>query len=824
MSVGLLIFALLAETSSTSSASPALSPQLDGSAPRTPALGRGPAFVPPGPLALVPFSVSADRLVALPKAGQYLAEGHVVVQRGDALLRADRVTFDEARGVGVAEGHVAAVQGTTVLSCERVEMQLPELYGGLRAAELRIKDHFDLALADDAEPEVWRRAGRDQLIVEAEVLERKGKKAFDVEGATFTACDCGDDARPSWRIRSHSASIDLESGAFLSWPVFEIKNVPVFALPFFYVPLGERRSGLLMPRPSFSAPTGPAIAQPFYLVLGESADLTFEGRYLSHRGPGAALEARWVPSLSSQGELNLSTVLDYGTPDPLGGWTKTRDDPLPRFSLAARHRTHFSQEGQLRVDLNLLGDPFYTADFAETFLSRQAEYGASRVVYVESSTVGMRFGAQVQLLQDLRTASYFLPAGAIGFQDVSLFSGQLQQSDDRWFGPGAIRYRLLELRQDAFTQPVISGLPIYGGARLSAQAFLAPRPEISRFVRADLRPALRAPLPLPLGLVLEPEVALRLSGWAGRVEASGGESSARVAVFGRADLHLELMRDFGQVTHRIRPQLEYLLIPKVWGEGPGPFDTQDEVDLLGAAHQLRGRLLTDLVESGSGQRLLGLELWWGRDLGDPGRNGATGLGNSELYARLDGRWALGFLRGGADLRAAFDLSTRTLTEALLSGDVDLGRVSLAATYGRVGAQVPRYGFLATEELVPSRTTEPTAYFPVTTDFAALGLSRAASQVWSAFEGLLLRLEARPVDAFSVGLEAVLTFGDLPAMPLGLLSDVPEVRNTAIQLRWSSPCQCWGAIARAGTARDQDGFFFNFALDLARLGSVGTPAF
>jgi hypothetical protein len=60
--------------------------------------------------------------------------------------------------------------------------------------------------------------------------------------------------------------------------------------------------------------------------------------------------------------------------------------------------------------------------------------------------------------------------------------------------------------------------------------------------------------------------------------------------------------------------------------------------------------------------------------------------------------------------------------------------------------------------------------------------------------------------------------------LGLLSDIPELRNTAIQLRWASPCQCWGAIARAGTARDQDGFFFNFALDLARLGSVGTPAF
>lgn len=815
MSPALLIFALLIEAPSISTASTATVV----ATPQLPALG--PHL---GPLAGTPFSITADRLSALPAAGQFLAEGHVVVERGDALLRADRVTFDQKKGVGVAEGHVAAVQGTTVLSCERVEMQLPELYGGLRQAELRIKDHFDLGAAAGQELEDWRRAGRDQLIVDAEVLERRGSRTFDVEGAAFTACDCGDDARPSWRIRSHSASIDLDSGAFLTWPIFEVKNVPVFALPFFYLPLGERRSGLLWPRPSFSAPTGPAIAQPFYLVLGDSADLTLEGRYLAHRGPGAALEGRWVPSAHSQGELDLATVLDFGNPDPTGGWTKTRDTPLFRYSLSTRHTTELPPNRRLVVDLNVLGDPNYTADFAESFLSRQAEYGASRVTFTQTSTAGARFAAGLQLLQDLRTQSYFVPTDPVtGYRDVALLSGQLRDDGlGGLLGPGAVRYRLLELRQDAFTQPVVSGLPIYGGARLSAQAFLAPRPEVPRFVRADLRPALSAAVPLPLGLVFSPEVALRLAGWAGRVEETGGESRARVAVLGRADLHLELMRNFGGFLHRIRPEVAYLMVPKVWGSGPGPFSTGDELDLLAAAHQVRARLSSDLLESGSGERRLGLEAWYGSDLGAPARGASPGLGASELFVHLDGSLPLGFARVGADLRGAYDLQAGALTELLVSGELGAGVVGLSATYARVGAQVPRYGFIATEELVPSQTADTGAYLPLTTPFAALGLSRSRYQVWSAFEGVMLRAQARPFDALALGAEAVLTFGDLPPEPKGLLKRVPELRNTALELRWTSPCDCWGAVVRAGTARDQDGFFFNFALDLARLGSVGAP--
>jgi hypothetical protein len=743
-----------------------------------------------------PFSVEADVLYALPKAGQYRAEGNVVVRRPGAELRADRVTFDEAAQVAVAEGHVTAVEGETVLTCDSVRMKVPELVGGVEQAVLHIRDL----------------GGRDQLVVQADLLERPSPRVVAVEGATFTACACGEGKAPSWKIRAWRAEIDLDSGALLKVPIFYVLDVPVMVLPLFYVPLGPRRSGLLTPRFGYSPVTGFKLGQPLYLTLGRSWDVTLTPFYLSARGGGGDVELRYAPTADSAGQWTAQAVVDVGEFVD-GGWHKT-GDPIGRYALAGQHRTRLPGGG-LVAEVNLLGDPAYLGDFADTFIRRQAEWTRSRLTYHQASQPHLRWAAGLQLMQDLRPATYAAPEGpSPPLREVQLLSGALP-------GPANVRYRFFDGVLAAAPAPVIAGWPLLGQARLALSTFSAPRPEAPRFARVDLRPAVALPITLPLGLVLEPEVSGRFTAWAGRADSTSA-SATRLAVRLATQLHLDLWRDFGEVAHQLRPALEHVLIPKVATSGDPVFGTADEVDLLREVHQVRARLDTGLYDPKTGARWAHLGGWLGRDLG---WGDAAGAGTSELVLTGDAQlgrpgWPVVVAVAG---RAALRLDTGALTEARAGLSIASRRGDrLAVTYGRWSTTRPEYAQLAPEELVPSGTIDPAQYLPFA-DYAALGgPARQPFLPWSGFDGLIVSAQAKPFAPLTLAFDLSLGFDD-PAVlrqVYGEAGQVSVVRSTRTTVGWDSPCRCWGGYVAVSTARDRDGFQFDVGLDLARLGSVG----
>ena len=111
--------------------------------------------------------------------------------------------------------------------------------------------------------------------------------------------------------------------------------------------------GLLTPRPSYSAVTGPSIAQPVYFVLGESWDTTLEASYLSDRGFGSALELRWAPTVDSSGELRGSLILDFGkivfALVDNGHMRKTDEDQLDDFRDVYEFKSAF--ESDYRIEM-----------------------------------------------------------------------------------------------------------------------------------------------------------------------------------------------------------------------------------------------------------------------------------------------------------------------------------------------------------------------------------------------------------------------------------------------------------------------------------------
>ncbi|MBK8014551.1 MAG: LPS-assembly protein LptD [Deltaproteobacteria bacterium] len=602
-------------------------------------------------------------------------------------------------------------------------------------------------------------------------------------------------------------------------------QVPILALPVFYLPLGARRTGFLPPHFSFSESAGYTIMQPFFLTLGESYDATFEPTYMSWRGPAGAIQARWAPSSTTKGQVDAKLVLDYGEraavrPGDPGSirFVKSRDTPLARFAVGGRHVTTM-EDGALVADLTLLGDPAYLSEFSDGFLERQTETARSRVTLHRDFGPFVHVAVGAQLLEDLRGSSYpRVEGGPTTPREVKIFS-------DAPEGAGEIRYRLFDLRIDGALAPLgWRTAPLLGGARASVQAFTAPRPEVARFLRADMRPQFVMPLDLDGWATLEPSLALRLTAWQGRV-AGASVSASRLGVVAGLRLATELSRPFehGRLLHTVTPSVEHRLIPRVWTSGAdlSSFSTGDEVDLLQAAHQLRARLISELWDGVDGRRLGGVELSLGRNINEV----STANRTSDLVVSFDVEsfgeaWPIRIAVNGD---AAFGVHDRRVRISEAAGGFSITRAKggdrFAMSAGFFAARLPETTFIAPEELMASDTIPREAYRSLA-DYRALTPTERVDQLpWSAFRGLSLSADVKLLKPVVLSGAAVLALGEMRTQE-EVYGRASLVRAAYGTLGWTSPCACWGAAITTRYAVDQ-GLSYNFVLDLAQLGRVSS---
>jgi hypothetical protein len=715
-----------------------------------------------------PFEITADVLRADLDLGIYVAEGEVIVRRGSLVLSADRVVFEEKLDLAVAEGDVILVEGTSILSCDRVSIRLPNLYGEIANARISVKRGVERSALLE-HPKDAPRLGETAVFLGASRLSRTKDRELHLEDASFTPCRCGEDETPSWRVEAASASVDLDEGAWLVAPVFYAKDLPVFILPAIYLPLGERRSGLLLPKIERSAPKGISVVEPLYLTLGRSWDATIEAGYMSARGLAPGLELRWSPDEHSSGEVHGTVLLDRGVLED-GSWIKERSEILPRFAIGGDHVTR-GDDWRLGVEINLASDPAYLAEFRDRFIGRQAEESVSRATYSSDHARSVRVAAGVSLREDLRPHRY--AGSALELREISFFD-----PDES----GLLRQRFAELRLDAPLQPISKNAPfLLGEARLTVHGYAAPSAEQLRFARVDLRPAIAAAIPI-FGLSLSPEAALRLTAWSGSA-GQGASSLGRTAVVLRSSLSTELSRRFGDLEHRIRPSLLHTIIPLVEGSGPGVYETRDEIDRLARVHQIAFDLRTDLWSSASGERIAGLGARLGRDLG---LSSSKGIGTSELVLDADLELPLA-ARSRVSTRAVIDTSDPALLELVAALDLEVRAwLSLGASWGDFADRPARESFVGSEELVPSSAIEPSGY--------VIGRSPGPEELpWSAFRGITARVVLRPI--------APLFLRGGIGFDLEGPSDDP-LRFAEGGIGWSSPCGCWSAALDVAAARDR----------------------
>ncbi len=821
-----------------------------------------------------------------------VATGGVVLRRGVVIVRAETATYDSRSGEVEARGNVLLTEPGRAVAANSMHAVLDGPYEAHDVVAFLKEGPLDLSKCrtlDEA-----RRTGHNRFTVRGDALAGEAREAgFEVDRARVTLCDCGA-GPPSWEIRARRASVVPGEHAWLFLPVFYItprflffhryllgkkgdpRPIPVFAFPVIYLPLGDRQSGLLITDVTTGGNNGTVISQPLFLTLGRSYDATVTVDYTvgdqatvnrdnrGVKGLGGALELRWAPVEGAAGRARF--FLQHSDIDrwPDGA---ARPPGMNRIALSVNHEQRISDLTRFKLELGLVNDPYYTADFNSDALLRAAEYRRTAIALThrrddalfevhaayhqaltyldEQCSVASfgpackrapfgLFGADVPTFHRLPSASVTLlpvrlagPVRAAATVEVARFApirGVTGDEGVNGVGPGE---RGWDFRQvDAgegdgrWTRPGAVGaadglasLP-GPGERLAATRMLA---------RAELR----APFTLGRALQVEPWVIGTAAGYAFEAALSPQVDARAV---GGLTLGSEISRTFGQGTSRVRHDVQpsVALVVGSGQAGTGlPNYAYDELDVAPPLPVLPGQTV-------------------------PVRRTLSALPGSFQQLQLSVRNRLTVPSGPLSL---------TTAELTLGQDVDLGagrasegwvqaRASRPVSFGTVSADLTArflsFGARRAQGTGPAATTLPASRLDAFTSLQA-GVTAADRRGDNVHAGLfavgaggsprlLAGLEPifdpRPVaadaqatgsaglvgriSAAAVTYDASFNARQLATPNCQGKSVAPHVYQHAFSLVWDSPCKCWKAGFTAVLYECNASPQFGFIVDLSSL--------
>ena len=615
------------------------------------ALGSG-AARPEGPApsansGAIPFDVTADKLWYDGNSGDWILDGHVVVERSGGILRAPRARFLHDAQALYLEGPVLAVQGAQVALADSARIDLAAHAADLDAAVLYVKQLATPALRALEDPKAARTLGKNAATLHAERAVKQDDGNTVLGDVTVTPCDCV--GRPDYEIISPEVVVEGDR-AWLARPHIRFLGLSIPFLPM-ALPLEDRQSGMLAPQLGYTSSTGFRFALPLYFTLGRSWDLTltpgvFSGSFGSDhgadlasrdvRGPRLGADLRWAPIEGTRGELNLDLLQDFAASNSLA------EDPsavLPPQSTATplfpgEHPTAAGRglgglRGMLHLDdrsdlagwtltaqLQLASDAMFLADTQPlTMIDRylddlRSDFGMVR----EFGPLALGFAATY--LQDLRGQPFaeqhptglpltplFLqpaPANWLSF-DRRLFGAEARATPTRLpspflqllpeaLGPFAFSSEASAAYVTTFVpsaeEKATGFAPTDLGASTAAQSPVAGA-DLARAptLRFDFAPKLSAALPDGLPLRGRLFAGARADAWL--FDGHPERDTRRLYGLAGAEASVLFERPFGSLLHSVEPQLFARAIsPSLLGGGAPIGDPADAGGLVYAAAPL----------------------------------------------------------------------------------------------------------------------------------------------------------------------------------------------------------------------------------------------
>ena len=267
-------------------------------------------------------------------------DGDAVLRRGDTMIRADRIDYNQPQDLARAQGHVHINRDGNVYEGPAAQLKLDAFAGFFTSPNYRF-------LQNDA----YGHASRIDFIDDSHSV---------AHNATYTTCQRqpGPSWMPAWIFKATTLQFDTDEemgraqGAQLIF-----KGVPILPIPNMSFPLTDKRmSGLLPPTVGIDSVNGLDVVQPYYWDIAPNRDATLYPELMSRRGLNLGGEFRYL-EVPYQGQVTAN----YMPTDTLRG--------TDRWSYASTDtgtiNTGIAGIGNLGFNLNLnrVSDDNYAIDF-----------------------------------------------------------------------------------------------------------------------------------------------------------------------------------------------------------------------------------------------------------------------------------------------------------------------------------------------------------------------------------------------------------------------------------------------------------------------------
>ncbi len=216
------------------------------------------------------------------------AIGDVEFRRGSVVIRADRLSYDQAEDLARATGHVVVSGDGSVFSGPELQLKVERFEGFFRSPSY-----------------VIGRTGAGGKADRIEFLDEQRALAID---ATYTSCTRDDAVDPAWILQAGSLRIDTEANEGVARDaVLRFYGFPILASPVLSFPLSEeRKSGWLPPSFGIDSRSGLQAAIPYYWNIAPNRDATFTLSDSVRRGPALDTEFRYLePAYTGQASFKI---------------------------------------------------------------------------------------------------------------------------------------------------------------------------------------------------------------------------------------------------------------------------------------------------------------------------------------------------------------------------------------------------------------------------------------------------------------------------------------------------------------------------------------
>lgn len=280
-----------------------------------------------------PATLVADR-VYVRGDSTLVAEGNVEVLFGQDRLQAGSISYDQQHDLLVVNGPLTLTRGENTLILADDAALDPQMRNGiLRGARLVLQQHLQLSAT-----QIHRVDGRYT------VLDRTVASSCQI---------CSDRAVPLWQIRARRIIHDTEEKQlYFDHARFEVMGLPVAYLPRLRLPdpTLKRATGFLTPELKYSDRLGTGLKLPYFITLGDHADLTLTPYASTNRT--RTLEYRFRRAYRN-GEIDFTGAV---SDDNL-------TDSSLRSYLFAEGRFDLPSGFELNFDLRTSSDDAYLLDY-----------------------------------------------------------------------------------------------------------------------------------------------------------------------------------------------------------------------------------------------------------------------------------------------------------------------------------------------------------------------------------------------------------------------------------------------------------------------------